>query len=498
MSPILVGALCGVLASIAVYLFIAEQAHKRVRELRQFFLHGWELRDKMVAATIFSTSMSLATVVIALLQLGLIFGIALSWATITFCLGWFLFIFVAPTIRRRTLPRDTIHSFIGRSFGSATVKVVASAATIIGFLGLFATELFAADIVFKAFGFTPAASLSGIILLGIITIVYPALGGFRAVVRSDWSQTAFLLIALAVLVALAFGYWHDYGQPPVTIVPQTHSLLLPFAVALSLFFVNVPFPFVDTQAWQRVIASQSDSDFKRGTVYAVTAFGVTWTILIGTALVLIPVLPKGADPFITLLQHGGNLPTGFAFIVGFILFPGLLAAMFSSAEGFLNSAGHCFSLDLTSMGNAPEDADVSVTASWHVIFLGVAGLTITLFLRQIGFGIIDMVFAVSAGQLALFPSVIAGLYIRNPEVLRRLGPASLLSITAGFLAAWLNGFYSTLAPSSNWSVWKDVAKLLPADVYRSPIYALIASAAVFLIVAGFSVLTPRRPPQVGL
>lgn len=69
MTAILIGALAGVLASIAVYFFIAEQAHKRVRELRQFFFHGWELKEKMVGATIFSTSMSLATVVIALLHL---------------------------------------------------------------------------------------------------------------------------------------------------------------------------------------------------------------------------------------------------------------------------------------------------------------------------------------------------------------------------------------------------------------------------------------------
>jgi Na+/proline symporter len=442
MNAILIGAIAGILVSIAIYILIAEQAHKHVRELRQFFFHGWELREKMVGATIFSTSMSLATVVIALLQLGLIFGVGLSWATISFCLGWLLFIIVSPTIRRRTLPRDTVHSFIGRFFKSRTLRIAASAATIIGFLGLFATELFAADTVFKAFGLTPTASLTGVVLLGFITILYPALGGFRSVVRSDWLQTAFLLLALAVLVGLAFAYWYDYGEPSVAASPQARSFILPFSVALSLFFINVPFPFVDTQAWQRVIAAHSDRDFKRGTMYAVVAFALTWTVLIGIAVLLAPALEKGTDPFVTLLQYGAKLPSVPSFIVGFILFPGLLAAMFSSAEGFLNSASHCFSLDLTSIGEAAEDADVSAQASRHVVILGIVGLGMTLFLREIGFGIIDMVFAVSAGQLALFPAVIAGLYVKNPALLRRLSPAALAAIVCGFGAAWLNGFVS--------------------------------------------------------
>jgi Na+/proline symporter len=491
MSAVLVGALVGSLASIVVYFFIAEQAHKRVREFRQFFFHGWELKGKMVGATIFSTSMSLATVVIALLQLGLIFGVGLSWATITFCLGWWLFTLVAPTIRRRALPRDTIHSFIGRSFDSETVKAAASVATIIGFLGLFATELFAADIVFKAFGFGAKASLSGIILLGFVTILYPALGGFRSVVRSDWSQTAFLLVSLIMIVALAFSYWHGHGEPSVRTAPQFRSLALPLSVALSLFFVNVPFPLADTQAWQRVIASHSDRDFKRGAVYAVIGFAFTWTVLIGTAVLLAPALEKDADPFVTLLQHGRKLSPAIAFLVGFFLFPGLLAAMFSSAEGFLNSAAHCFSLDLTALGRASESSDVSRQASRHVMVLGVIGLGAAVILRQIGFGIVDMVFAVSAGQLALFPAVLAGLYINKPDLLRRFSPAAISAIMSGFLAAWINGFYSTLAPQSSWWVWKHLGKLIPADVYRSPIYAFVVSNAVFLIVAMLIRITRR-------
>jgi Na+/proline symporter len=485
-TTIVLGAAVGTLLSVLYYLYLAWQDRKETRSLAEYFFWGWRLDHRTVGATIFSSSMSLATVVIALLQLGVFFGIGLSWATITFCLGWIFFLLATTKIRSRSIPRDTIHSYIGRSYGSARLAFVASSATIVGFLGLFATELLAADVIFAALGLTTGAALGGAVLFGTVTIIYAAWGGFRSVIRSDWSQTALLLIAMLVIAGLSLLRWHNTGAPSIMASPQANSYFLPAWTFVGILLINVPFPFVDTSAWQRMLAARSDDDFRKGTVYAVGFFAATWTLLVVVSVIVATSLAAGQDPFAALVDQLAALSTPVQFSLALILFPGLLAAMFSSADGFLNSAAHCFSLDLSEIGQKPEDEDIASRASYNALMLGLAGLTVTLVLRAIGFKIVDLVFAVSAGQIALFPAVLHSLYTKSPKNLPRYSNAAFWSVVLGFLAAWLNGFYSVLA-SGNTSIWVSwISKLTPPDVYRSTTYAFVVSAVVYVALALFS------------
>jgi len=140
-----------------------------------------ELSERTVTVSQFSSSMSLATVVIALLQLGVVFASVYQWSTLTFCLGWAFFVLMVPGIRKHTVPRDTIHSFLGRRYASNAVRVIAATATIAGFLGLFATELFAADVVLSALNVNPRIVNEAIVLFAFVTIAYSTIGGFRSV-----------------------------------------------------------------------------------------------------------------------------------------------------------------------------------------------------------------------------------------------------------------------------------------------------------------------------
>ena len=487
MNPLLLGGIIGLLVSAACYLYIGKSDRQRSDSVADYFFYRWSLQERLVSVTMFSSSMSLATVVIALIQLAAVFGIALSWATITYCAGWTLFLIASRAIRARTGPRDTIHSFLGNCYGSKTIRIVAAMATIVGFMGLFATELFAADAVLRALGVSPALVTLLLIVFGLVTISYASLGGFRSVVRSDWIQTTLLVVAIAVIVGLTARLWVLGGSPNLASIPQAQQFTLPTAVALSLFFINVPYPFVDTQAWQRARAAATDKDVTRGTIKAVVGFAVIWSILIAAGIVLAGSLTNGRDPFQALFVSIQTLGPLSAFLVGMLLVPGLLAAMFSSADGFINAAAHVYSLDLTNAGAGSDDAQVTTLARLHVVLVGSIALILCLGLRTVGFGIVDMVFSISAGQVALFPSVVIALIRR--EAIQRLRLAAIISISSGFIVAWLNGIYATLSVKLTLPYADTIARFAPPDVYRSPIYAFGVSCIVFLL---FAVITGLR------
>jgi Na+/proline symporter len=491
MSALLLGALVGLSLSVAYYLGLARGHSRSARNLGRYFFDGWSLDERMVGVSQFSSSMSLATVVIALMQLAAVFGLALSWATITFCVGWLIFAAAVPNIRSKTIPRDTIHSFLGRAYDSPALRAVASAATILGFMGLFSTELLAADTVFTALGVPKSWIVAAIVVFGLVTMAYSAVGGFRSVVRSDWSQTALLSAAMAVLGILAVRVWVTAGQPPFHGNLGVHSFSLPLALAISLFFINVPYPFVDTQAWQRARAAASDRAASVGTAKAVALFAVSWTFLIVLGTALAAFMPQGSDPFQSLVASAFTLPAVLAALVGFLLVPGLLAAMFSSADAFINSAAHVYSLDLSTIRNKNESDDVWIVARRHVLTIGLLSLAACLLLRSVGFGIIDLVFSVSAGQIALLPAVSVALLSRGPGSLRRLSFSALVSIIAGFAAAWANGLYSVLVTGRLLHPSPGLLQVVPADVYRSPAYAFAVSVAAYAAASASSLLFTR-------
>lgn len=481
MTSLMVGAIAGTLISMAFYLMLGRRDHLAAHRLGTYFFDNWSLDSRMVGATIFSSSMSLATVVIALLQLGVTFGIALMWATICFCVGWLALWHSAPLIQRHVGQMDTIHTFLGRAYGSDFLGMVTSGATILGLIGLFATELFAADIVLSALGAPDSWHVPTILVFGLATIAYTSLGGFRSAVRSDWSQTALLLVALAIIGYLAVRFWMQTGSPTPRLLGTIDSLLLPVSLAISIFFINVPFPFVDMQAWQRLIASKSLVDFRRGTLGAIAAFAATWTVLIFLSTLVAPGLSPRQEPLSALISAAATHSAVPAFVIGLVLIPGLFAAMFSSADGFLNSASATFSLDLAKISRLAPDADVSRRAPYHVMWLGFSALFIALILRLVGFSVVDLVFAVSAGQLALLPAVLAALFRPQASVQAHLKHWAIWSVMSGFAAAWINGFYSVSPTSSNFPPWKLFEEIIPRDAFRSPIYAVVVSGGIFLL-----------------
>ncbi|MCI0438541.1 MAG: hypothetical protein L0177_05360, partial [Chloroflexi bacterium] len=336
----LAGALLAAVATIATYVYIAYKGRLHASTQAQFFFAGWSLNRRDVGETVFSSSMSLASVVVALIQLTAVLGPGILFAAITFSLGWGLFAQAAPAILSRHPSIHTLHHFLERTYGSTLLRRTASAATAVGLVGLFATELFAVNVLVASIGMAQSSVTPIVAIFGLLACVHAAEGGFRSVVGTDRLQNRLLLLSVATLLVLAVMGWMRGGAPDPIDIARQRGLGLSLSLGLGLFLINVPYPWVDATAWQRLIASRDAATFRSGTRWAAAGFLLSWSAVIVIGLLALSFTAPNADPFASALGQALSLSLPLQFIAAVLIFPGFIAAMLSSADAFLNGAAH--------------------------------------------------------------------------------------------------------------------------------------------------------------
>lgn len=479
MSSLGIGALSAISVSLIFYLVISIYDYQKSQNLGDYFFYDWSLDNRSVAATIFASGMSLATVVIALLDLGRVFGTAVIWAPITYCFGWFTLVLAAPAIRRNTRSHDTLHTFLGRSYDSRGLVLVSSWATTIGFVGTFATEILAGDVIFTSIGLGKYGATIGIAIFALVTIIYSGVGGFRSVIRSDSIQTWLLLPSLLGICIFAVNFFLNSAETSFWSSDLLTTYTLPVSVFVSLALINIAFPIADMSAWQRVRAADSDASFQAGGIVAIAGFAITWTLLILLGAGMAPSIASGSSPFTELITNGGYDSDIKNIVLGVIVFPGLVAAMLSTADTFLNAAGHTYSLDIKKEQNRVSDGN-QARATRDIIIMGVAGFLGALVFREIGFSIVDMIFAVYGGTLALCTPIIFSLYIKK-EGVERYSQSALLAVILGFVISWGNGIYSISCRESSADVCSSIGEVWAPDIFMSPVLAFFVSLGVFIL-----------------
>lgn len=502
MNALAIGALIGVVGTLALYIWLARVDAKIQVSLSDYYFTRRPLSGKECAATIFASGMSFSTVLVALLTLGLIFGTSLLWASVAaYCVGWLSLTLVAPRIRER-LPQDgTLHSFLGQAFGTAKVRTVASLATALGFVGTFATEIIAGTLLFRALGFNETLSVMLTSVLALVTVGYAALGGFSAVIHSDRWQAAILIPAVLILLVFAIISRSYSGVSGLIDKELASSWGMPTATAVGFVLINVAFPFVDMSAWQRIVAAKSDRAWRDGTKKAVVGFSVTWTLLIVTALIMAGTLPADEEPFLALVKMMGEALGPIAFFLGLIIFPAFIAAMFSTADTFLNAAANTIDLDLLAKREGDQAFNVNRggdigRARLRVFVLGIAGFSLCLILYVIGFGVVELIFAVYGAALALLPVTLTALLVPENYPLKNLSAWGLASIVAGFILAWVFGTTSVVCGGAGigpTGVCNEIGGLIKLDPYASPLYALGASTLVFGVGLLFNLFPGNKP-----
>lgn len=234
-----------------------------------------------------------------------------------------------------------------------------------------------------------------IVIVGIFTIIYTALGGMKAVVWTD----VFQVMVLTGGACFAIGFIvYQLGLMPVVetarAFEKTDMVNLSFDVTqptlwgfliLVLFDVVLTFP-KDQVLMQRVLATPSEKEASRSVwVFAVVLLPSAFMFyIIGTVLFayyrenpaqLNPMLPIDAvfPAFI-----GTELPAG---ITGLII-AGLFAAAMGTLSGIINSVATLLSVDFYGKFRNPTQEQTVRFAEWMSVVVGLIGIGIAIILSR--------------------------------------------------------------------------------------------------------------------
>ena len=467
-------------STLFYYIAKAKRDGETIKSVEEIFIHPTNKGSGSVSLSFFCSQMSLATVFIAITQLTPTLGWALIWSPITFALGYLILgLFFAPTIARALQPGETIHGFIGNRFQSKLLTKTSAIITVIGLLGMFATELLVGAFVFRGPFGSPDVYWPVLLCLSFCVIAYSMIGGFKTILENDYIQG----VLIAGLLLIMFFIAKSAPEPPVANL-NSNPFVSPWMI-LSLSLINIPFPLIDMTAWQRIGSSQNPTASRTGLITAAFLFFLSWTFLLwASTAVSGSVLPKDIiGGFDKIFVSWANVSFSRTIAVS-LCFAGMAAAILGSADTVLIGAGQTISSDLFPVKKSNElsgDQRMIVRARIYMALGAVIGLVICGTLLKLGLRVSDIIFIVFGSSLGLLPSVLYALFSKSVDI-PKLKSTAFFSITIGSVSSWVFGITAYTFPD------------LKLSVFDSPIIAVSASSIIFAV--GLIILQLRLKNRV--
>jgi sodium/pantothenate symporter len=491
--------IAALLLTLVVYLCIGLAVGRRTRDVADLLplIEGRRARVEDSAefstATV-ATTISLATVIMALFELSQYLGLWLLWTMVTTAAGLLVVRLFAAKIWLRMSAYDhrpTLLEFLGTEFNSPVLWRVGAICTSLGFLGAFAVELMVGSKFFA--GLIPGIpAWLVIVVLCAASFLYTAVGGFRAVIVTDRVQMISIWLLLSCLPAFYIYYIVTHGgwteglkrMPPGMLDFSFSRDVLSFLVGILV--INVPTFLSDMSVWQRIAGSQRGATVTSGLGRSAIGAAVTWGILALLAcFAFMMIMPaKGVNPLVSLVFVIGSTKGVFASAVLFVTVIGLYGAMLSVASTQLVAVSHLLYTDVflrSGAGYVRDGARSKRELNVSRIILVLAAIISTILvqgLSQIGFSIADLVFAIYGAQLGLCPLVLAALIWERPR-LRKLTGWAASAVSAGFIAGWGAAVYGRLAHNTDL-------------VFLAPVFSLVVS----LLVLGAGVVAGRTGTSI--
>ncbi|WP_430933363.1 sodium:solute symporter family protein [Saccharicrinis sp. 156] len=419
-------------------VFISGMSFSRSgKNMKSFFAAGGALPWWMSGLSLFMSFFSAGTFVVwgsIAYQSGWV-AIAIQW---TMCIAGLIIGFVIAPKWQKTKAL-TAAEYITDRFGYRTQKIYTY---LFLFISIFTTGAFlypVAKIVEVSTGIPIYAS---IVFLGVLILIYTAVGGLWAVIVTDVLQFVVLTAAVLIVVPLSFdaigGIDNFIAKAPdnfFNFVNEEYSPSFLVAFGLyNLFFIAGNWAYV-----QRYTSVASPKDAKKvgwlfGGLYAVSP--LIWMLPPMIYRVLNPDLGGLADEGAYLLMCKEVLPVG---MLGLML-GGMIFATSSSVNTTLNISAGVLANDVYKHFNPnTTDKKLVMVGKWSTVGLGILTIIIALMVPYFG-GIVEVVMTVAAlTGGAMFLPPIWSLFSKN-----QTGKSAL---TVTIISLLINAFFKFLAPA---------------------------------------------------
>jgi SSS family solute:Na+ symporter len=260
----------------------------------------------------------------------------------------------------------------------------------------FIIHLTAQKVIIPVMNWPPESALWVSILIGVITIIYSAMGGLRAVIVTDVMQTIILLggaVAALITINLDLGgvaHWMPKSWEPHWAEPKfgldSSARVTLAASCISYFTWYICTAGSDQMAVQRYLSTKDIKQARRSVAFTLLTDFIVLAFLIMLGLALLAyfrhhthLLPGGTSPS----DHADSLFPRFIMIglpsgIRGLIISGLLAAAMSSLSSGLNSACLVVSRDFVARFRKTPAGESSQVRWAMVISFGIGAVVIIL------------------------------------------------------------------------------------------------------------------------
>jgi SSS family solute:Na+ symporter len=399
---------------IAAMMAIGIQA--KATTLEKFIL-GDRMGTRAMVATIVSTFYG-ASAILGGVSLTYQMGLGVIWFIVPFYLGSMVIILWLERITRSG--RLTLPDFLGSSYGK---QFAIASSILLATLCLIPEEIIAGGKILAMFTSLPLGL--AMCLMALVLILPVAIGGMKADVTTDIVQFVLMLLMLALIVPFVLAQPVDLSSS----IPE--SYLNPFSFIspqeIAVFFISLFFlPITSAPLYQRFFASESEACSKRSLLISIAIWMAIDAAVILCGFATLRLAPGLDDPDMALIVLGRGLPA----VARAAFFVGLLAAIMSTVNSFLQSGASSLAYDLV-RHLRPETSEGRLLAlsRLFVVALGLLSLALALWFRMI---VPALLFTLSMWTASMLVPTLAAL--TGYKLKRRTALYSLLSGTVGSLA----------------------------------------------------------------
>ncbi len=322
--------------------------------------------------------------------LAYIHGFSAMWLIAGQAAGLVLFAVFGKAVKNTADKKKlyTLSDYFRNQFDKKTA-LLSSILIFLFFMGFIVVQLIAGGEVLH--GLTGWPYGIAVVIIALSILAYLFLGGFNAVVKTDFFQ---YLIILFFMIVIGFSLWSSTGQ----IAIENIFVPLPLATIIAFCIFGIFFVIIGPDVWQRAYAAKSLSTLRKGFSLAAVLVIVNGFLacLVGIAA---RSMFRNINPSEALVMGFTHmLPKGFL-VLGLIL---LFCAIMSTADTLIFVAAMNIAHDILPNWKKSLKPKVVALTKAAIIAVTLVSLAVALTVTSI----IDFAFIFTASTLVLAPIII--------------------------------------------------------------------------------------------
>lgn len=359
---------------------------------------GFMIADRNVGSLQLTASMSSGFFdgAILAIYIGYVYqyGLSASWIFIGVALGFLLLRKYSVRIKKKAdeLKVYSMPEYFYRLLGKRN-GLMFSLFLVTQFFSVLIISLIASGKILS--GIFPIEYSIAVLIGGGIILTYLLLGGFKAVVKTDFFQFLIMILMTLTVGIFLFGKTH-FDSSNLSLTAMGFGNIAAFLILGSLGIMVAP------DIWQRIFAAKDLETSRRGLKYSGVAL-----ILLGLVVSVLGIATKQFFP---------NIPPEDALVVGFQnLLPSALEAFgmvllyavsLSSSDTVIFVISSIFTRDLKNYSPRYTQGSMRKLARFFIITLVLVAMLIAIFYQNI----LHLGLALASLNLALFPVVFGTLH----------------------------------------------------------------------------------------